>query len=139
MFEKRQIRTQNNWSDTDGCKIYTVSVSNKPVAQKAYKNQLIEIKKSRKRDWTNTPSFAIFHDGLIHQYLVFVWWGNDNEMFVSVSVKQDSVWLEDRNLYSFCLWDLEIMWAERNFFIETMYSGFPDINAYKRIRWRQSY
>ena len=48
-------------------------------------------------------------------------------MFTSVSVRENGRWVEDSNRYSFCVWDLEIFWAERNIFIETMYSGDPDI------------
>jgi len=138
MFKKRQISTANDWSDTEGCKIYTVSVTDAHVDKDVYLHKLADVKKKRGLDWSSIPSFAIFHEGATLQYLVLVWWGNDNEMFVSVSVKELSGWVEDRDKYSFCLWDMEIFWAERNIFIETMYSGTPDIEAYKQLRWCQN-
>jgi len=137
MFKKRHIKTQKGWSDDEGCKLYTVNAQNKPVDKSLYLPRLADMKRTRRLDWSSIPSFAIFHEGETHQYLVLVWWGNDNEMFVSVSVREPLGWIADQDKYSFCLWDLEIFWAERNIFIDTMYSGKPDIESYKQMRWFQ--
>ena len=85
-------------------------------------------------DWVNTPAFVIFHDGASCDYLVLVWWENDNELFTSVSVKFEGVWVENPNKYSFCLYDLEIMWAERNIYIKTMDCESPSLKQYQVSR-----
>ena len=102
--------------------------------QPDYLTQLQIIKSQKQLAWKHIPAFAIFHEGANAQYLVLAWWGNDNEMFISVSVREQSSWIVDSDKYSFCLWDLEILWAERNIFIETMYSGKTDLEAYRYQR-----
>ena len=134
MFNPRRIESAPTWLDEDGIKIYTVSASGNDVDQSGYGERLQEVKQARTVDWSLTPSFAIFHAGVSAQYLVLAWWGNDNEMFTSVSVYVDSQWIEDPNRYSFCLWDLEIMWAERNFFVKFMYCEAPSLESYRQQR-----
>jgi len=68
------------------------------------------------------------------QYLVLAWWGNENELFTSVSAKTESGWVEDASRYSFCLWDLEVFWHERNYFIEHIYCANPNLQSYRARR-----
>lgn len=138
MFKPRRIDTSSDWFDSDGVKLYTVSATGNDVAQPPYLAQLQLAKSGKRIDWQHTPSFAIFHDGTNAQYFVLAWWGNGNELFTSVSVRELSGWVVDSERYSFCLWDLEILWAERNIYIETMYSGNPDLDAYRRQRLNRS-
>ena len=134
MFKPRRIETSPDWLDPDGIKLYTVSATGEAVMQTDYLTQLQIIKSQKQLDWKRIPAFVIFHEGANAQYLVLAWWGNDNEMFISVSVQEQSGWIVDSDKYSFCLWDLEILWAERNIFIETMYSGKTDLEAYRYQR-----
>ena len=134
MFKPRKITTASDWLDTDGIKLYTVSATNNDVIHSPYLAQLQAVKSQKPIDWENTPSFAIFHDGANAQYLVLAWWANDNELFTSVSVREQSDWDLDSGRYSFCLWDLEILWVERNIYIKTMYSGTPNLAAYRNQR-----
>lgn len=136
MFRQRRIESDSGWSDADGIKIYTVSASGAAVEHNDYLPRLAELKATKPVEWSQTPAFAIFHDGSGAQYLVLAWWGNDNEMLVSVSVRQDDGWVEDPGRYSFCLWDLEIMWAERNLFIEHLYCAEPSLHDYRNARLR---
>ena len=134
MFKPRRIESDPAWLDQDDVKIYTVSASGDDVDQSSYRERLKAVKQARTVNWSLTPSFVIFHAGASAQYLVLAWWGNDNEMFTSVSVYVDSQWIEDPSCYSFCLWDLEIMWAERNFFVEFMYCETPSLELYRQQR-----
>jgi hypothetical protein len=134
MFKPRSIEGQIDWLDETGIKIYTISTSNNLVDQSKYLPRLKEIKASRNIDWINTPAFVIFHDGAGCDYLVLVWWANDNELFTSVSVKTDGKWVEDPSKYSFCLYDLEILWAERNIYIKTIDCETPALKKYQVSR-----
>jgi len=134
MFKPRRIETSSDWLDVDGIKLYTVSATGETVAQSDYLTQLQVVKSQKQLDWPQTPAFAIFHEADSAQYLVLAWWGNDNEMFTSVSVRTQADWMVESGKYSFCLWDLEILWAERNIYIETMYSGKADLTAYRHQR-----
>ncbi len=134
MFKPRRIETSSTWLDADGIKIYTVSASGADVEQSEFLSHLVKVKASKSISWAVTPSFAIFHEGSSARYLVLAWWGNDNELFTSVSVLVDGAWVEDPSRYSFCLWDLEIIWAERNIFVNTMYSGQRALDKYREQR-----
>ena len=133
-FASRFIRTSQRWLDADGAKIYTISVSEVPVDHTLFSERLEEVKLSRKVAWSKTPHFAIFHRGVTFLYLVLAWWGNDNELFTSVSVKTAAGWLEQPDRHSFCLYDLEIFWTERDANIDSMYRPCPDIGRYRSFR-----
>ncbi|NEQ42706.1 MAG: hypothetical protein F6K00_03730 [Leptolyngbya sp. SIOISBB] len=134
MFKPRRIETSSDWLDSDGIKLYTISATGKAVVKSDYLSQLQVVKSQKRVDWKCVPSFVIFHEGSNAKYLVLAWWENENEMFVSVSVREQSGWLVDSGKYSFCLWDLEILWAEKNIYIATMYSGKADLDTYRHQR-----
>jgi len=136
MYKPRKIESNLNWSDRDKIKIYTVSESGEPVDKNKYLIQLERIKKSKTVNWSATPAFVIFHEAVSAYYFVLAWWGNDNELLTHVTVEIGDGWIHDPDKYSFCVWDLEIMWAERNFFIESVYCGKPDIDDYRAKRLR---
>lgn len=134
MFKPRRIESFATWRDVDGTKIYTVSASGADVEQAEFLPRLMKVKASKPISWKVTPSFAIFHEGSSAKYLVLAWWGNDNELFTSVSVRVNGAWVEDPDRYSFCVWDLEIIWGERNIFIDTMCCVPPGIEKYREQR-----
>lgn len=68
--------------------------------------------------WSQQPGFVIFHQGAYRPYLICGWWDQGNELFQAVLVWADGQWQEDSQRYSFCLYDLEIFWAERHFFLQ---------------------
>lgn len=109
MYQPRTITSDPAWSDPDGVKIYTVSVSGRPVDQTRYFARLAEVKRAKPVAWPSTAGFALFHDGASAEYLVLAWWGNDNELFTSVSVRTPKGWVEDPTRFSFCVWALEIV------------------------------
>jgi hypothetical protein len=118
--------------DADGVKLYSISADGGGVDVDLFQRRLDAVKVQRKLDWSSTPGFAIFHRGGSVLYLIVAWWENQNELFTSVSVKEAKGWVEDPQKYSFCLWDLEVFWYERNCFIAHMYSGSPDLAAYRQ-------
>jgi hypothetical protein len=134
MYHPRSIEGQADWLDETGTKIYTVSSTDCIVDQSKYSQRLKHVKSARDINWLNTPAFVIFHDGSSCDYLVLVWWGNDNELFTSVSVNTENVWEEDPTKYSFCLYDLEIMWMERNIYIKTIDCKLPLLQQYQVSR-----
>ncbi|HUA80159.1 MAG TPA: hypothetical protein VL997_07300 [Dyella sp.] len=135
VFQPRRVESRADWLDADGIKLYTISAENRTVDQAPYLARLQEIKRARKIPWDITPAFAIFHDAAQALYLVLGWWGNDNELFTSTSARTAEGWVEDPSRFSFCLWDLEVMWQERNYFVEHMYGRAPDLERYRAARF----
>lgn len=134
MFQPRKIESHSTWSDSDGIKIYTLSARSMRVDRDAYASRLAEVKRQKNVAWSRTPAFVLMHDGASCEYLVLAWWGNDNELFTSVSVKTEAGWVEDSSRFSFCLWDLEVIWFERNCFIKHVYCVSPSLESYRRSR-----
>ncbi|MCB1646275.1 MAG: hypothetical protein KDI36_12520 [Pseudomonadales bacterium] len=135
MYQPRHIRTAHDWYDSDLLKLYTISTTATPVELTPYLACLAELKAARPAvSWSETPGFIICHEGASLRYLILAWWGNDNELFTVVAVQEPAGWVEDRERYSFCLFDLEVMWAERNIFIDTMYSGTRNLQQYRATR-----
>lgn len=97
-----------------------------------FQARLAQVKAERGLDWANLPAFAIFHRGASFLYLVLCWWGNDNELFNSVSVLTEQGWVEDPRRFSFCVYDLEVMWFERQAFIKYLDLSTPDLSAYRQ-------
>ncbi len=135
MYISRKIESDPAWLDPDGIKIYTITAHNRPVDHVPYLSRLAELKESKAVPWDATPAFVIFHDGASFRYLVLAWWGNDNELFTSVSVETETGWVEDAARYSFCLYDLEVFWHERMYFIESIYCAKPSIERYRANRY----
>lgn len=131
MFKPRTLRSLPPALDADGLKLYSISADDAPVDIDEFQARLIRVKASRHLAWASLPAFAIFHRGASAPYLVVAWWGNDNELFTSVSVRIAGSWVEDPERYSFCLWDLEVIWHERNSFIRHLYSDQPDLTRYR--------
>ncbi|MUJ27542.1 hypothetical protein GNP73_06080 [Aliivibrio fischeri] len=134
MYQSRTIESDVHWIDIDGIKIYTISATNKPINISMFNKRLATVKSQSEINWRETAAFAIYHDGDNYKYLVLVWWGNDNELFTSVSVKIKHKWVIDPKQYSFCLYDMEVMWRERNIYIETMDCEVPSLIGYRVSR-----
>jgi hypothetical protein len=56
-------------------------------------------------------------------YLVLGWWDNENELPLRVLVWGESGWREARGSESVCVWDLRILWHERDAYVATVLSG----------------
>lgn len=130
-FKPRRTEPLSNYSDPDGLKLYFISASGAPVDHREFLAELAATKQRHPLNWRDTPAFAIFHAGATMLYLVVCWWGNGNELFTTVSVREADRWIEDPSRYSFCIWDLEVIWFERNSFICHLYSGKTDLHAYR--------
>ena len=138
MFSKRKIEYLNDYKDPDEVKVYSISYSGEAVDESKYVARLSEVKNQKGLEWASVPAYAIFHDGEEREYLIFCWWLNGNELFHSVSVKENFGWVEDASKYSFCVYDLEIMWAERNFYIETIDCETQSIDEYRNLVYKSS-
>ena len=67
--------------------------------------------------------FIIEHLATPLDYIVLCWWQNKNEMITRILVREAGApWRPTDGSESFCVWDLDIMWFERNAFIRTMLS-----------------
>ncbi|PMQ05717.1 hypothetical protein DyAD56_07970 [Dyella sp. AD56] len=134
MYRPRLITSLSPDTDADGIKVYTIAADGKAVDISHYQPRLHAMKQARPVAWRDTPAFAICHEAANARYLVLGWWGNDNEMFIAVAAQDATGWVEDMSRYSFCLWDMEVMWHERNAFIECLYGAVPSLDAYRADR-----
>lgn len=79
-------------------------------------------------------AFTIAHQGRAVNYLISCWWEQENELitltFVNEKGRRD--WFSGGKDHSFCVWDLQIMKAERDIYVQTILckAGKPDIRPY---------
>jgi hypothetical protein len=73
--------------------------------------------------------FTIAHQGAGADYLVLCWWDRDNELpiriWVSAPGREGGRWSPARGAESVCVWDLGIVWFERQAFVRTMIGPSP--------------
>jgi hypothetical protein len=72
--------------------------------------------------------FLIEHQGQTADYVVMCWWDRQNELPVRVFVRDaPEPWRAARGGESMCVWDLQILWAERQAYVATVMQGtLPD-------------
>lgn len=79
--------------------------------------------------------FFIAHQGATGDYAVLAWWNHENELPLRIAVRRQAgdPWRPATTGESVCIWDLEIIWEERNAWIETMLTeAGPDREEYLR-------
>jgi hypothetical protein len=79
--------------------------------------------------------FVIFHQGRGVHYLVLNWWDNENEFFNRVFVRPfgaDQKWRAAGGGESACVWDLEVIWSERQAYVRHILGPLngPDVDGY---------
>jgi hypothetical protein len=76
--------------------------------------------------------FVILHQGRGANYVVLAWWDRENELPLRVWVDVGEGWRPASGSESVCVWDLEIIWCERQAYVHHVLSKprAPDLDAY---------
>ena len=67
--------------------------------------------------------FVILHQGATGDYCVLCWWDNENELPTRVFVRGDDGFRPAKGGESFCVWDLRVIWSEREAYVATVLAG----------------
>ena len=63
----------------------------------------------------------IAHQGRSADYVVLGWWDRENELPVRVFIREgEGGWRAARDGESFCVWDLQVLWFEREAYVATV-------------------
>ena len=67
----------------------------------------------------------IAHQGRTGDYVVLGWWNSENELPLEIWVRRDRTdpWRRAESGESACVWDLEVLWEERQAWIRAMLSA----------------
>lgn len=75
------------------------------------------------------PGLAVLikHQAEGMDYLVLAWWDRENELPIKVFVKEDRdpAWRGARGGESVCVWDLDVLWQERQAYVATVLGPEP--------------
>jgi hypothetical protein len=78
--------------------------------------------------------FLIAHQGRTANYTVLAWWDRENELPLRVFVdtgKRGDGWRPNRADESVCVWDLKILWSERQAWVDSVLrEGGGSVEAY---------
>lgn len=70
--------------------------------------------------------FLIEHQGNGVDYVVLGWWDRQNELPLRVFVHgAGQQWRPAQGAESICVWDLQVLWAERQAYVATVMKGAP--------------
>jgi len=128
------LREPSGWR----LKLYSVRYGAAPLDWKAFAPGLAmaEATLPRPAQAEGRPGvgFLIAHQGRGANYVVLAWWDQENELPLEVFVHRNGPgesWRPARTRESVCVWDLEIIWAEREAYVDTMLrNGGGDPAAY---------
>ena len=70
--------------------------------------------------------FLIAHQGRGTDYLVLGWWDRENELPLRIWLGDrpaEAAWRPARGAESFCVWDLQVLWHEREAYVGTVRGG----------------
>ncbi|MDB4874262.1 MAG: hypothetical protein JWM41_708 [Gemmatimonadetes bacterium] len=73
--------------------------------------------------------FVILHQGRDVDYVVLAWWDRENELPLRVFVRErvaGKAWRVARGGESVCVWDLQVIAAERDAYVDTVMGGGTD-------------
>ena len=70
--------------------------------------------------------FAILHQGKTADYFILCWWDHQNELPTKVFLSGPEGWRPAAVGESFCVWDLRVMWWEREAYVATVLAGRSD-------------
>ncbi|HLF56236.1 MAG TPA: hypothetical protein VI942_05250 [Thermoanaerobaculia bacterium] len=83
--------------------------------------------------------FRIAHQGDGARYAVLAWWDRENELPLRIAVRRGAEpWRAARADESVCVWDLQVIAAERNAYVETVLAagaGEAGLRAYLERRF----
>lgn len=69
--------------------------------------------------------FVILHQGATGDYLILSWWDRENELPTHVFVRDANGWRSAVGGESFCVWDLGVIWWERETYVATVLADHP--------------
>ncbi len=123
-------------------KRYDITARGVPVDEASYGRGAVAAEELLPREAVGPerPGVGVMirHTGAGMEYLVVCWWDNQNELITRVLVRGEGAgggeWRDGAGSYSFCVWDMEVMWHERNAYVRHVMSpeSAPDIEAYLR-------
>lgn len=67
--------------------------------------------------------FAILHQGRTADYFILCWWDQENELPARIFVRDADGWRPARDGESFCVWDLRVLWFEREAYVAAVLSS----------------
>jgi hypothetical protein len=75
--------------------------------------------------------FVIEHQGRGVDYVILAWWDRENELPIRVVVGDGDVWRPARESEFVCVWDLQVVAAERDVYVATVLTpGGGGVEAY---------
>lgn len=127
------VRQAGDWQ----LKLYSVTVDGSPpewrVFEPAVNLATDGLPSPAKAPGRPGLGFLIAHAGRGAWYTVLCWWDRENELPIRVWVAdQDSEaprWRPARDSESVCVWDLEIIWHEREAWVRTLLAGDAAVDA----------
>lgn len=119
-------------------KLYSITYGDEPLDRATYDDALnlalTDLPQPAVTKHRPGVGFAICHQGRGWHYLVLSWWDNENELPQRIWVRErddaSRSWRRAEPHQSICVWDLQIIWFEREQYVRHVLSSSADVDAY---------
>ena len=117
-------------------KRYDIHIEGDPIDPDVYEQgcayALASLPDPAETDRRPGVGFVICHQGSTVDYLILNWWDNENELFQRVCIRSrpEGRWEPGEGRGSFCVWDAQVIWHEREAYVRSVLSDSPDLDAY---------
>ena len=108
-------------------KFYSIVYGDEPFQRAGFETGLALAKEMLPNPAINLErpgvGFVILHQGRTGKYLILCWWDCENELPTKVFIEDEKGWRLAVGGESFCVWDLEVIWLERETYVGTVLAG----------------
>jgi len=119
----RGVRVREGYS----IKMYTIVHDDSPLVAEHFADGLAlaraELPQPPNADGRPGVGFLILHQGRGVDYVVLAWWDRENELPLRIFIRDETAWRPARGGESVCVWDLRVIWHEREAYVSTVLSG----------------
>ena len=134
-FAPRRVRSHGT-RETNGwrLKVYSISYDGAPPDWLVFEPSLLladaALPAPAQAPGRAGLGFVIAHSGRGMWYTVLCWWDRENELPIRVWVAEQNgaapAWRAARESESVCVWDLDVIWQERQAYVETVLAAPND-------------
>jgi len=108
-------------------KTYSITYDNVEFRSQAFEAGLREGERDLPTPSQNAQrpgvGFVIMYQGRTGDYLILAWWDRENELPIRVFVRECASWRPATGGESVCVWDLRVIWWEREAYVGSVLSG----------------
>ena len=111
-------------------KVYAITYGDRPLRadhfDRGFATALSTLPQPAVADGRPGVGFAVLHQGRTGDYVILCWWDRENELPTRIFLADGDTWRPALGGESFCVWDLRVIWWEREAYVGTVLADSSD-------------